>query len=280
MTEPLQALRQFKIQEPVPGYWRIVFSNPPVNLLNSTTVLEIAEIIRRIETAQDLRVVVFASENPEFFMARYDLSDPNPIGFAPTPSGVTQFIDSTIRLNTVGAITIASIRGRARGGGSEFALACDFRFASTEKTLLGQPEVGVGIVPAGGGLERLASLVGVARALEIIASSDDYDAPTAERYGWINRAIPNRKLDAFVDTLARRLASFDQQALATAKRLVRRHAPPPMEDYRETLDSLRKLITSPATAVRRAALAKHAAAVGKDFELRMGHHLGVVGAKK
>jgi len=258
----------------------VVFSNPPINLLNSTTVIEIAEIVRRIEEAQDLRVVAFASENPNFYMARYDLSDPNPVAFAPTSSGVTQFIDSTLRLNNVGPITIASIRGRARGGGSEFALACDLRFASLENTLLGQPEVGVGIIPAGGGIERLASLVGVARALEIIASSDDYDAPTAERYGWVNRAIPNRKLDTFVDAFARRLASFDAQALATAKRLVRRHASVSLDEYRETLESLRKLIASPSTAARRAALAKHAAAVGKDFELRMGHHLGLVGAKK
>ena len=279
MSEPQQELRQFKIQEPVPGYWRIVFSNPPINLLNSTTVLEIAEIVRRIEEAQDLRVVVFASENPDFYMARYDLSDPNPVAFAPTASGVTQFIDSTLRLNNMGPITIASIRGRARGGGSEFALACDLRFASLEKTLLGQPEVGVGIVPAGGGIERLSSLVGVARALEIIASSDDYDAPTAERYGWINRAVPDKKLNVFVDTFARRLASFDAQALAVAKRLVRRHAPTSLGEYRETLESLRKLIASPSTAARRAALARHAAAVGKDFELRTGHHLGLVGAK-
>ena len=279
MSEPQQELRQFKIEERVPGYWRIVFSNPPVNLLNSTTVLEIAEIVRRIEEAQDLRVVVFASENPDFYMARYDLSDPNPVAFAPTASGVTQFIDSTLRLNNVRSITIASIRGRARGGGSEFALACDLRFASLEKTWLGQPEVGVGIVPAGGGIERLSSLVGVARALEIIASSDDYDAAIAERYGWINRAVPDQELDAFVDTFARRLASFDALALATAKRLVRRHAQASLDDYRETLESLRKLITSPSTATRRAALAKHAAAVGKDFELRMGHHLGLVGAQ-
>jgi enoyl-CoA hydratase/carnithine racemase len=124
-------------------------------------------------------------------------------------------------------------RGRARGGGSEFALACDLRFASLEKTLLGQPEVGVGIVPAGGGIERLSSLVGVARALEIIASSDDYDAPTAERYGWINRAVPDKELNVFVDTFARRLASFDAQALAVAKRLVRRHAPTSLGEYRE-----------------------------------------------
>jgi enoyl-CoA hydratase/carnithine racemase len=170
------------------------------------------------------------------------------------------------------------MRGPVRGGGSEFCLSCDLRFASAEKTLLGQPEVGVGIVPAGGAVERLPGLVGVARAIEIIASSDDYDAPTAERYGWINRAIPDAELDAFVDRLARRLASFDGDAIAAAKRLVRRAADVPVEDYRETLDALRALAVSPSTGARRAAVAAHAAKVGPDFELHMGHHLGVVGA--
>jgi enoyl-CoA hydratase/carnithine racemase len=181
-------LTQFSITEPSPGYWRVVFSNPPINLLNSTTVLEFGEIVRRIEEAQDLRVVVFASAHPDFYMARYDLSDTNPVAFAPTESGVTYFIDSMLRMNEAGPITIASIRGRVRGGGSEFALSCDMRFASIENSLFGQPEVGVGIVPAGGAVERLPGLVGTARALEIIASADDYDAVTAERYGWINRA--------------------------------------------------------------------------------------------
>jgi enoyl-CoA hydratase/carnithine racemase len=278
MPEPLKQLTQFKIEELLPGYWRVVFSNPPINLLNSTTVIEIADVVRRIEEARDLRVVVFASENPAFYMARYDLSDPNPIAFTPTASGVTLFIDSTLRLNNAGPITIASIRGRARGGGSEFALACDLRFASLENTALGQPEVGVGILPAGGGLERLSSLVGTARALEIIASSDDYDATTAERYGWINRAIPDQELDAFVDRLARRLASFNAPALAAAKRLVRRHAPTSLDDYRETLDVMRKLIASPSTAARRIALVRQATAAGADFELNMGRHLGLVGA--
>lgn len=273
-------LVQFTIEERTPGYWRIVFSNPPINLLNSTTVLELAEIVRRIEEAEDLGVVVFASEHPDFFMARYDLSDTNPVAFAPTESGVTMFIDSMLRLNKADPITIACIRGRARGGGSEFALSCDLRFASAENTLLGQPEVGVGIVPAGGAIERLPGLVGAARALEIIASSDDYDAITAERYGWINRALPDAELDEFVDQLARRLASFDRNAVAKAKRLVlvRQSAPVSVGDYRETLDALRELIASPSTGARRAAVARHASAVGQDFELRMGHHLGAVGA--
>src|SRR5437879_8751912 len=202
-------LVQFTIEERAPGYWRIVFSNPPINLLNSTTVIELDAIVSRIEAAEDLRVVVFASAHRDFFMARYDLSDPNPVAFTPTADGVTLFIDSMLRMNRAGPITIACIRGRARGGGSEFALSCDLRFASLENAFLGQPEVGVGIVPAGGAIERLPDLVGTARALEIIASSDDYDAVTAERYGWINRAIPDSELEDYVDKFARRLASFD-----------------------------------------------------------------------
>lgn len=271
-------LTQFRIEERVPGYWRVVFSNPPNNLLNSTTVLEVEELVRRVEDAQDLRVVVFASENPEFFMARYDLSDTNPIGFAPTANGVTRFIDATLKLEQLRPITIASIRGRTRGGGSEFALGCDMRFASLETAVLGQPEVGVGIIPAGGGLERLVALIGVARALEVVASSDDYDAATAEKYGWINRAIADQEVDSFVDNLALRLASFNAEPLATAKRLVRRHGGVQLADLKETLEALRGLITSPTTGARRAALAKHAVSVGADFELNMGRHLGLVGA--
>jgi enoyl-CoA hydratase/carnithine racemase len=231
----MSELTQFTIEERVPGYWHVVFSNPPINMLNSTTVLELAEIVRLIEEAEDLRVVVFASENPDFFMARYDLSDTNPVAFAPTESGVTLFIDSMLRLNDAGPITIASIRGRARGGGSEFVLSCDLRFASLENSVLGQPEVGVGIVPAGGAMERLPGLVGTARALEIIASSEDFDAPTAERYGWINRAIADDELDDHVDRLARRMASFDGSALATAKRLVRRPGCFPLRGYGRAL---------------------------------------------
>ena len=270
---------QFSIEAPAPGYWRILFSNPPINLLNSTTVVELAEIVRRIEDASDLRVVVFASDHPDFFMARYDLSDTNPVAFAPTPAGVTSFIDSMRRMSDAAPITIACIRGRARGGGSEFALSCDLRFAAIENALMGQPEVGVGMLPAGGAIERLPGLVGAARALEIVASADDYDALTAERYGWVNRALPEADLDGFVDRLARRLATFDPQALAAAKRLVHRRAPsPPVDGYRETLADMRTLITSSSAQARRAAVARHAAAVGADFELRMGHHLGTVPA--
>src|SRR6266850_1083447 len=128
-------LTQFTIEERAAGYWRIVFSNPPINLLNSTTVLELDDIVSRIEAAEDLRVVVFASAHPDFYMARYDLSDPNPVAFTPTAGGITLFIDSMLRMNQAGPITIACVRGRVRGGGCEFALSCDLRFASLQNTL-------------------------------------------------------------------------------------------------------------------------------------------------
>jgi enoyl-CoA hydratase/carnithine racemase len=151
------------------------------------------------------------------------------------------------------------------------------RFASLENSTLGQPEVGVGIIPAGGAIERLSVLVGGARALEIVTSANDYDARTAELYGWINRAVPDVELDYFVDQFARRLARFDRQALAAAKRLIRGRSPAASIDaYRETLAELRGFVNSPTTHARRAAVVRHATAVGGDFELRMGHHLGLI----
>jgi enoyl-CoA hydratase/carnithine racemase len=266
-------LTQFTVSTPVPGYWRVVFSNPPTNLLDSTTVREIRRLVEQMEATPDLKVIVFASEHPDFWMARYDLSDTDPVAFAPSDSGVTHFIDSTFRLNEARAISIACIRGRVRGGGSEFALACDLRFASRERAVFGQPEVGVGIIPGGGAVERLSTLVGPARALEIIAGSDDYDAATAELYGWVNRALADEQLDDFVDRLARRLASFDAGSLATTKRLVSRHATP-AEDYRETLHALRELFGASSTTDRRKDLARRAQAAGPDFELRLGYHVG------
>jgi enoyl-CoA hydratase/carnithine racemase len=266
-------LTQFSVREPSPGYWRVVFSNPPINLLNSTTVLELAALVERIEQQDELNVVVFKSENSEFFMARYDLSDTSPVAFAPTASGVTLFIDSMRRMKEAAPITVASVRGRARGGGSEFALSCDLRFAGT-KALFGQPEVGVGMLPAGGAIERLPALVGSARALEIVASSDDYEADTAERYGWVNRVLPDDQLDDFVDSLARRLAGFETPAVHEAKRLIRgQTASPSTEHYRETLGAVRGLLGSPTFRARRQAVAQRALEVGADFELDMGRHL-------
>jgi enoyl-CoA hydratase/carnithine racemase len=145
------------------------------------------------------------------------------------------------------------------------------RFASRDNTLLGQPEVGSGLLPAGGGIERLAVLVGRARALEIVVSSEDYDADTAQQYGWINRALPDGDLDAFVDVLARRIASFDALAVSTAKRLLNRHALPDACDLAETIAALPAVAA--ASPRRRAQLRERAQAAGADFELNLARHL-------
>src|SRR5712691_3806428 len=272
---------RFTITEPAEGFWRATYRNPPFNMLDPQTIVELQELISQIEANDSLRVIVFDSAVEGFFLGRYDLSGQAPAPQAPGPTGLPLFLDVTVRLSRASAISIASIRGRARGGGSELALACDLRFASLEKAVLGQPEVGAGFLPGGGAIERLPSLVDRARALEIILSSSDYDAVTAERYGWINRAIPDSDLDDYVDKLARRLASFDTHALSVAKRLTVMRGDalaPSLDDFRETLDELRELIVSPSTGARRAAVTAHAVAVGQDFELRMGHHLGEIDA--
>src|ERR1700677_1625072 len=191
-------LTQFAIAEVAPGYWRVAFSNPPVNLEDPDTILELQELVGRMETDDALRVVVLESADPNFFINHYDVSRPAETPVAPGPTGLPTFIDTTARLATTSVVTIAKIRGRNRGGGAEAALAFDLGFASRERAVFGQPEVGAGMFPGGGALERLPLLVGRARALEIILGSDDFDAETAAQYGWINRAIPNDTLDNVV----------------------------------------------------------------------------------
>ncbi|WP_238413114.1 enoyl-CoA hydratase-related protein [Saccharothrix deserti] len=170
---------------------------------------------------------------------------------------------------------IAAIRGRTRGAGNELALACDLRYASREKAFFGQPEVGIGIVPGGGGTERLPRPIGRDRALEAILGSADYDADVAERWGWVTRALPDAELDAFVDATVARLASFDRQALATAKAMVNRATLPPDADlvtrYGEFVDSL----TNPGYLVRAAALGALVADKGLDVEYHLGEYLGL-----
>lgn len=270
------SLTQLKITKLSPSYWRATFSNPPINLLNPETILELQELVGLIESDKDLRVVVFDSAHPDFFFGRYDLSRAAETPVEPGPTGLPTWIDLTTRLSQASVVSIAMIRGRNRGGGSEFSLACDMRFASIEKAILGQPEVPAGVLPGGGAIERLPALVGRARALEIILGGDDFDAVTAERYGWVNRALPDAELDDFVDKLARRIASFDGQALSEAKRLVNRNSLPAPQDLLESQDVFLKATTWPSTRARGGKIRELAIGLGLDFEMRMGHHLGNV----
>src|SRR3984885_921071 len=203
---------QFSTDRTHPGRWTITFSNPPINMFVPTTIVELGALMTDIEADPSVKVVVFQSANPDFFVAHLDVGKaverPEVLGF---------WRDIVLRLSSTPIVSIAKIRGRTRGIGNEFVLACDMRFASRKSALFGQPEVGVGLIPGGGALEWLPRLLGRSRALEIVLSADDFDADIAERYGWVNRALDDGDLDSFVDTLVRRLASFDRETLAPAK---------------------------------------------------------------
>jgi enoyl-CoA hydratase/carnithine racemase len=265
---------QFRIGRKSEAFWTATFDHPPLNLLDPDTIKELNELIDRMTADKRLKVVVFDSADAKFFIAHYDMSRAGQTPTAPAPSGLPPWIDFTTRLARAPFISIASIRGRARGVGSEFALACDMRFASLQKAIFGQPEVAVGVIPGGGAVERLPMLTGRARALEIILGSDDFDASTAERYGWINRALPDGELDAFVDNLAHRIASFDRQALVEAKRLINRHGLPEPAELIEAQQAFIRSISWEGTRARRATLAELGIGRREDFELRLGHHLG------
>lgn len=256
------------------AYWRVTFANPPMNLLNPESILEFQALVGAIETDADLRVVVFDSADPDFFFSRYDLARAAETPTAPGPSGLPAWVDMTTRIGQLPVVSIALIRGRTRGGGSELALALDMRFASLERAVFGQPEVGAGVLPGGGAIERLPLLAGRARALEIILGAEDFDARTAEIYGWINRALPDAELDAFVDHLARRIASFDAPALVEAKRLINRRSLPAPADLMETQKVFLAATTWPTVRARGLRLRERAVALGREFELRLGHYLG------
>lgn len=198
----------FSVDRRSPSYCRVTFDHPPINTITATTVAELAELVGLIEQDADLNVVVFDSANPDFYLAHYDVED--------DPA----WLDLLVRLSRAPVLSIASIRGRARGAGSEFVLACDLRFGSRENTVLGQFEVGAGVVPGGGPMARLTRLVGRGRALEILLVADDLDGPRAEQYGYVNRVIADDRLDDEVDQIASRLARFDHEAIARTKSCV------------------------------------------------------------
>jgi enoyl-CoA hydratase/carnithine racemase len=217
----MTAAEQFHVSKVTPSYWRVIFDNGPVNLLDPDTIDQLAALLVRIETDPDLTVVVFSSDKPGYFMAHWDFLADNArvAGMRPGPTGLHPYLDNLVRLSKVPAATISEIRGRTRGAGSEFVLATDIRFAS-EMAVLGQFEVGVGAVPGGGPMARLGRLVGRGRALEILLGGDDVPAGLAAEYGYVNRMVPDAEIEAFTDAFARRIASFDKVAVAGIKKLV------------------------------------------------------------
>lgn len=274
MAESASPLR---VIEEMPAYWRVVFDYPPFNIVDAILFQGLQDLLARMDASPSLRVVAFESANPEFYLAHFDLTGKTGnITTAVGPSGLPILTDTFVRITRSPVASIAKIRGCVRGASSEFVLACDMRFASRENTLLGQPEVGVGVHPGGGGTERLPHLVGRGRALEIILGANDFDGDTAERYGYVNRALPDAELDGFVDTLARRIASFDRRAIAAAKSLVNRVSLPSADQLLDALNSFQTALTWTETQQRIEALLKRGLQQDSSFERRWPAVLGTL----
>jgi enoyl-CoA hydratase/carnithine racemase len=264
MTNP----SQFNADRTYPGRWTVTFSNPPINMFVPTTIVELGALMTDLEADPSVKVVVFQSANPDFFVAHLDVAKATQ-----RPEALGLWRDFVLRLSSTPVVSIAKIRGRTRGIGNEFVLACDMRFASRQSALFGQPEIGVGLVPGGGALEWLPRVVGRSRALEIVLSGDDFDAEIAERYGWVNRTVDDDDLDSFVDTLVRRLVSFDRETLAAAKSQINRFGMPTAAELQSSNDLFFPLLALPGARARRAKVRNTGYGVRSDFELNFGRYL-------
>src|SRR5690242_1366788 len=261
----------FAVEQITPQYWRIAFDHAPINTVTADTVAELSRLVDEIERSAALNVVVFTSRNPNFFLAHYDTEgDPmKTLSMPPGPTGMHPWLDLTARLSRAPVVSIASIRGRARGAGSEFVLACDIRLAG-DKAILAQFEVATGVVPGGGPMARLPRLIGRGRALEVLLVGDDIDAALAERFGYVNRVVPDDRLEEETDRVARRLASFDKLAIAEIKVFVDAITLPDDTELPPGLTAFFTSTTRPTTQARLAALVSHGLGSDSELERRLG----------
>ncbi|MFI6122635.1 enoyl-CoA hydratase/isomerase family protein [Streptomyces sp. NPDC051064] len=264
-----------RLERPTRQIARITFANPPVNLVIPESVVTLHRIVTELGEDPDVQVVIFDSEVPDYFINHFDAAAADDLPEPEHQGDNPVWTDMVLRLSKAPYISIAAIRGRTRGGGNELALACDLRYASREKALFGQPEVGIGMVPGGGGAQRLPRTIGRDRALEAILTSADYGADLAERWGWVTRTLPDAELDAFVDATAARLASFDRQALASAKAMVNRVTLPPDAELVTAYGEFEESMTRPGFLARAAGIGALVADQGLDVEYRLGEYIGL-----
>jgi enoyl-CoA hydratase/carnithine racemase len=262
-----------------PAYWRVTLDHPPLNIFGPESIPQFNEVITAIEEDDDLKVVVFDSAVEGFFLTHYDFlaEIEATTSLPPGPTGLQPLPDMLVRLSRAPVVSIASIRGRATGVGSELALACDMRFASREKAVLSHFEVGAGVVPGGGPMARLPRLMGRGRALEVLLGADDIPGDLAELYGYVNRALPDSELDGFVESLAIRIASFDRRAISETKHFVDVASLPPDFEIAPEWDVCLASIMRPAAQERIKKLMEKGFHKPGDVENRLGYYVGQLG---
>jgi enoyl-CoA hydratase/carnithine racemase len=266
--------REIRVEHRTPQYWRVTFDNPPFNIFGPETIPQLNEVITAIETDPNVRVVVFDSAVPGFFLTHYDFVPPLSAS-TELPSGRTglhPLPDMLVRLSRAPVVSISLIRGRATGVGSELALASDMRFASREKAILSQWEVGAALVPGGGPMARLPRLMGRGRALEVLLGSDDIDGDLADKYGYVNRSLPDDELDGFVEALASRVSKFDKQAIADTKRLVDFASLPSDPEIGAGWDAFITSVQRPQAQANISKLMQMGLQTDNEIESKLGHY--------
>jgi enoyl-CoA hydratase/carnithine racemase len=249
-------------------------SAPPMNLLGPELVRDLVSLIQQAEADETIKVLVFTSADPDYFISHVDVTRiPQYREEAAKLTGEASIALLFHHLSGSRLVTIAQIEGRVRGAGSEFVLACDMRFAARETAIFGQPEAGFGLIPGAGGIQHLARLMGRARALEAILTGDDYDADLAERYGWINRALPADALHDFVRSLAHRIAKFPASDVVAIKDRVNAITLAPAEEFRRDSDRFGEAVKNPEVQGRIQASIKRGFQT-RDAELDLARLIG------
>lgn len=247
---------------------------PPMNLLGPELVRDLVSLIRLAEEDEEVKVLVFKSADPDYFIAHVDLT--RIVEYRAEAAKLTGEASIGLLFRHLSAsplVSIAQVEGRARGAGSEFALACDMRFAARGSALFGQFEPWFGQIPGGGAAQHLTRLMGRGRALEVMLGADDYDADLAERYGWINRALPADVIDDFVRSLARRIAGFPAAGQAVVKERVNSIALASVEDFRRDSDLFGESAGTPEVQEAIGAATKRGLQT-REWEMDLGRALG------
>jgi enoyl-CoA hydratase/carnithine racemase len=272
-----QTYRTLRVARSDKGVLSVVIDAPPMNLIGPQLVRDLVTLLSELEADADIRVMVLESADPEYFVPHVDLTKVAEYTAEAAKAGGPE--DASLgmlwhKLSELPVVTIAKLRGRARGAGSELALACDMRFAARENAVLGQPEIGFGAPPGAGGVQHLARLLGRGRAMEVILGGADFDAEVAERYGWVNRALPDAELDGFVARLARRIASFPAEAVRSTKRVLNELTLPDADAIRADARRFQQLVGADTVKARAATLFAQGLQTRGPLELDLGDRIG------